>query len=43
MGKKFESLKHKLEKLDIVNKQQSDHNYTLENQLKQLQISSAAS
>ena len=43
MGKKIESLKQQLEKLQLVNKQQADHNYTLENQLKQLQISSAAS
>ena len=43
MGKKFKSVKHQLEKLDIVNKQQANHNYTLENQLKQLQISLATS
>ena len=38
---KFESVMHQLEKLEVVNKQQVDHNYTIENQLKQLQISSA--
>ena len=43
MGKKIDNLKQQLEKLQLVNKQQADHNYTLENQLKQLQISSAAS
>ena len=43
MGKKIDILKQQLEKLQLVNKQQVDQNYTLENQLKQLQISSAAS
>ena len=43
MGKKIDMLKQQLEKLEVVKKQQDDQNYTLENQLKQLQISSAAS
>ena len=43
MGKKFDSMKQEVEKLEVVNKQQADQNYTLENQLKQLKISSAAS
>ena len=41
--KKFDSLKQEVEKLEVVNKQQADQNYTLENQLKQLNISSASS
>ena len=43
MGKKIDILKQQLEKLEVVKKQQADQNYTLENQLKQLQISSVAS
>ena len=43
MGKKIDSLKQQLEKLQLVNKQQDDQNYALHNQLKQLQIYSAMS
>ena len=43
MGKQIDSLKQQLEKLQLDNKQQDNQNYTLENLLKQLQISSAAS
>ena len=41
--KKIDSLKHQLEKLEVLNKKQSNHNATLEQKIKELQISSPTS
>ena len=41
--KKIDSLKDQLEKSKVLNKEQANHNATLEQQLKELQISSVAS
>ena len=42
LDKKIESLKHQLEKSEVLNKEQDNHNSTLEKQLKEIHISSGA-